>query len=75
MQQLQQKDPPELPREQPLTADAARSFSRPVRITNHHKQHCPYCKCKECQRAFSKRGSLDPSTFVEKESCTYNKKK
>eukprot|EP00775_Hariotina_reticulata_P012129 gene12129-12267_t len=34
-----------------------------------HKQNCKYCKCDECKKAFSKRGTLDPKTFLLKEKC------
>jgi hypothetical protein len=68
----------QLPREQLLTADAARAFQGFVQATHAHTKRggeCPYCKCKDCARAFQKRGSLDPATFTLDKNCQGGKKK
>ncbi len=68
----------QLPREQLLTADAARAFPGFVQATYAHTKRdgeCPYCKCRDCQRAFQKKGSLDPATFTLDKNCQGGKKK
>ena len=54
------------------TADAAKSHGNPVQISTAHRRECPFCKCTECSRAFSKRGEQDWRDFTKKEDCTSN---
>jgi len=67
MQQLKTEN--KLEAGHPMTADAARLFDRLIQNTTGHKQTCLYCKCDDCKRAFSKKGTLDPATFLLKEQC------
>jgi hypothetical protein len=63
-----------LSREQPLTADAAKAFSGFVQATFAHKQQCPFCKCPDCKKGYSKRGALNPEEFTLRVNCQGMKK-
>ena len=64
----------ELPAEQPLAQDAAKRFAGFVQATHQHHKQCPYCKCKDCTKFFSKRGPIDPTGLTLRKNCQGMKK-
>jgi hypothetical protein len=58
-----------------LTANAARRFSGFVQATPAHHQHCPYCKCFEHKKDYSRRGAIDPDTLTLAKDCQGMKKR
>jgi hypothetical protein len=64
-----------LPPNQALTQLAAKTFSGGVQNTAVHIKQCPFCKCQDCQKFFSKRGSLNPDEFTLKTQCQGSGKK
>jgi hypothetical protein len=45
-----------------------------VQATFAHKQQCPFCKCPDCKKGYSKRGALNPEEFTLRVNCQGMKK-
>ena len=48
-------------------------LSNPVGMKDH--RNCPFCKCEDCKREFSKRGKVDWRTFLQVDQCRKSKRK
>jgi hypothetical protein len=54
---------------QTLTKAVAQGFAGFVQATKAHHNQCPFCKCADCKKIYSKRGELKSAEFIMRKNC------